>query len=133
MKPKFGALSRQYVAALRKHLRQGRQARLQPALALGRQAVGLGLETLELEGMQKQADDEVAAAVRVAAAAPWPARSAAYTDIQDTGSQQALAPSGQGFDGPRVERQGPPWPEGEGDPMFATCEPTFLREKEAAT
>jgi len=48
MKRKLIALSRRYVAALRKHLKQGPQASLQPALALGRQAAALGLETLDM-------------------------------------------------------------------------------------
>ena len=54
------------------------------------------------------------------------------TDVQNTGSQQALAPSGQRLDGSGVERQGSSRPEGEGDPMFATGEATLLREEEAA-
>jgi len=41
-------LSARYLAALRKHLKPGVRASLQPALKLGRQAVALGLETLEL-------------------------------------------------------------------------------------
>jgi hypothetical protein len=45
MKKKLIQLSERYVTALRKHLRQGPQADLQPALELGREAVTLGLET----------------------------------------------------------------------------------------
>jgi signal transduction histidine kinase len=41
-------LSARYLAALRKHLKPGVRANLLPALKLGRQAVALGLETLEL-------------------------------------------------------------------------------------
>ena len=37
------------------HLKQGPQASLQPALELGRQAVALGLETLELARIHEQA------------------------------------------------------------------------------
>ncbi len=48
MKRKVTELSRRYVTALRKHLKQGPQAGLQPALALGRQAAALDLETLDV-------------------------------------------------------------------------------------
>jgi signal transduction histidine kinase len=48
MKRKLIRLSRGYAAALRKHLEQGRQAGLQSARKLGRQAVASGLETLDL-------------------------------------------------------------------------------------
>jgi signal transduction histidine kinase len=48
MKRKVTALSHRYVSALRKHLKQGPQASLQPARGLGHQAVSLGLETLDL-------------------------------------------------------------------------------------
>jgi signal transduction histidine kinase len=48
MKPKFNRLSQCYVTALQKHLKAGPRASLQPALGLGRRAVVLGLETLEL-------------------------------------------------------------------------------------
>jgi signal transduction histidine kinase len=47
--------SQRYVAALGKHLKQGPQAGLQPALGLGRQAVALGLETLDLARIHEQA------------------------------------------------------------------------------
>jgi hypothetical protein len=50
MKRKLIVLSRQYVAALRKHLKQGPRA-IPPcgtALALGRQAAALNLETLDV-------------------------------------------------------------------------------------
>ncbi len=55
MKRKLIALSRQYVTALRKHLRRGQRADLQPALGLGRRAVGLGIETLELARIHEDA------------------------------------------------------------------------------
>jgi len=48
MKRKLSRLSRRYTLALRKHLEQGPQASLQPARGLGRQAVSLGLETLDV-------------------------------------------------------------------------------------
>jgi signal transduction histidine kinase len=48
MKQRLTTFSKRYVAALRTHLRLGNGADLQPALALGRQAVSLGLETLGL-------------------------------------------------------------------------------------
>src|SRR3989454_5986778 len=48
MKRKLNALSQRYVMALRKHLKQGPTASLQPARRLGRQAVSLGLETLDV-------------------------------------------------------------------------------------
>jgi signal transduction histidine kinase len=43
------------VTALRKHLHEGPRSGLQSALRLGRQAVGLGLETLELARIHEQA------------------------------------------------------------------------------
>ena len=48
-------MSQRYVTALRKHLKRGPSATLQPALGLGRQAVALGLETLELARIHEQA------------------------------------------------------------------------------
>jgi hypothetical protein len=54
MKSKLLGLSQRYVAALRKHLQQGPQASLKPALRLGREAVTLGLETLELARIHEQ-------------------------------------------------------------------------------
>jgi signal transduction histidine kinase len=48
MKRKLSSLSQRYVTALKKHLKQGPHVSLQPALRLGRQALALGLETLEL-------------------------------------------------------------------------------------
>jgi signal transduction histidine kinase len=55
MKQKLVAFSQSYVTALRKQLKQGPQASLQPALGLGRAAVGLGLGTLELARIHEQA------------------------------------------------------------------------------
>ena len=48
MKRKLVQLSQRYASALRKHLKQGPQASLRPARGLGRQAVSLGLETLDV-------------------------------------------------------------------------------------
>jgi signal transduction histidine kinase len=48
MKRKWIELSGRYVTALRKHLKEGPRASLRPALGLGRRAVALGLETLDL-------------------------------------------------------------------------------------
>jgi len=55
MKRKLIQLSQQYAASLGKHLKQGSQASLLPALGLGRRAVVLGLETLELARIHEQA------------------------------------------------------------------------------
>jgi len=48
MKQKLTRLSRHYASALRKHLKEGPKASLQPAQGLGQQAVSLGLETLDV-------------------------------------------------------------------------------------
>jgi signal transduction histidine kinase len=48
VKRKLIRLSKGYRALLRKHLKQGARASLQPARGLGRQAVAIGLETLDL-------------------------------------------------------------------------------------
>ncbi|MEJ0091622.1 MAG: phosphatase RsbU N-terminal domain-containing protein [Limisphaerales bacterium] len=55
MKQKVIKFSQRYVTALRAHLKQGPQASLQPALELGRQAVALRLETLDLARIHEQA------------------------------------------------------------------------------
>jgi two-component system, NarL family, sensor histidine kinase DegS len=55
MKQKLIRLSQRYVTALRKYLKQGPRASLQPALGLGRRAVVLGLETLELARIHERA------------------------------------------------------------------------------
>lgn len=41
-------MTKEYTAALRKHLKQGPRASLQPARVLGREAVSLGFETLDV-------------------------------------------------------------------------------------
>jgi len=43
-----------------------------------------------LDEIQRQTDAEVADALRAAAAAPWPDKGGAYTDIQDTGAGRWL-------------------------------------------
>jgi signal transduction histidine kinase len=48
MKGKLNKLSRRYASALRKHLKQKSPTDLGPARGLGRQAVSLGLETLDV-------------------------------------------------------------------------------------
>jgi signal transduction histidine kinase len=48
MKQKLIGLSRRYTLALRRHLKQGPRANLDQARGLGRQAVTLGLETLDV-------------------------------------------------------------------------------------
>jgi signal transduction histidine kinase len=55
MKQKKIRLSQRYVRALRKYLEPGPRGNLQPALRLGRQAVNLGLETLELARIHERA------------------------------------------------------------------------------
>ena len=55
MKQKTVRLSRRYGAALQAYLKAGPRASLVPALGLGRQAVAIGLETLELARMHEQA------------------------------------------------------------------------------
>src|ERR1043166_4276833 len=55
MKQKLIRLSQRYVTALRQYLKHGPRANLLPALRLGRQAVVLGLETLELARIHERA------------------------------------------------------------------------------
>jgi signal transduction histidine kinase len=55
MKQELIGLPQRYLVALRKYLKQGPRASLQPALELGRQAVALGLETLELARIHERA------------------------------------------------------------------------------
>jgi signal transduction histidine kinase len=52
---KLNGLSQRYVAALRQHLKQGPRAGFQPAQVLGRHAMALGLETLDLARFHEQA------------------------------------------------------------------------------
>jgi signal transduction histidine kinase len=55
MKQTLVQLSHQYASTLGKQLKQGPRASLLPALELGRQAVVLGLETLDLARIHEQA------------------------------------------------------------------------------
>src|SRR5208282_6239688 len=55
MKQKLNGLSDRYLAALQTHLKQGPRGSLEAALGLGRMAVALGLETLELARMHERA------------------------------------------------------------------------------
>ena len=55
MKRKFTRLSRHYAAALRKHVEQKPRGSLQAARRLGCEAVGLGLETLDVARMHARA------------------------------------------------------------------------------
>ena len=52
---KLNGLSQRYVAALRQHLKQGPQASSERAQGLGRRAMALGLETLDLARIHEQA------------------------------------------------------------------------------
>ncbi len=55
MKRKLSAFPGRYLAALKTHLKQGPHASLEPARRLGRQAVTLGLETLDVAKTHEQA------------------------------------------------------------------------------
>ena len=55
MKRKRKKLSRQYLAALRKHLAKGPRANSNPAERLGRQALSAGLGTLDLARIHEDA------------------------------------------------------------------------------
>lgn len=55
MKQKIMRLSQRYAMALQKHLKSKQRPTWQPALTLGRQAVALGLETLELARIHERA------------------------------------------------------------------------------
>ena len=47
-----------------------------------------GADPRQLDAIERAATEEVAVALRVAAAAPWPAAAAAFTDVQTTGAGQ---------------------------------------------
>lgn len=55
MDPKIGQLSGRYRTTLGRHLRPGARAGSKPATGLGRRALALGLETLDLARMHEQA------------------------------------------------------------------------------
>jgi pyruvate dehydrogenase E1 component alpha subunit len=48
--------------------------------------LSFGTRQADLDQIQKQTEEEVEGALRAASAAPWPDKSGAYTDIQDTGA-----------------------------------------------
>jgi pyruvate dehydrogenase E1 component alpha subunit len=60
-----------------------------PLAVFAQQASGLGKE--ELGRIQEQVEEEVSLALKAAAAAPWPDKAGAYTDIQDTGAGRWFA------------------------------------------
>ena len=55
MKRKLSALPGRYLAALRKHLKQSPQTSVEAARGLGRQAMALGLETLDVARIHERA------------------------------------------------------------------------------
>ena len=55
MKEKLTRMAGRYLAALRKHLKEGPRASLLPADGLGRQAMAIGLETLDMVKIHEQA------------------------------------------------------------------------------
>lgn len=55
MQTRLTGLSRRYQAALQEHLEQGPRASPQSADALGRRALTIGLETLDLATIHEQA------------------------------------------------------------------------------
>ena len=61
-----------------------------PIAVFVRKLLSLGIGQEELDRIQEQSEEEVAGAMRAASAAPWPDKSGAYTDIQDTGSGRWL-------------------------------------------
>jgi len=61
-----------------------------PIAGLFQKLLSFGMKQAELERIQMQTEEEVAGALRTAAAAPWPDKSGAYADIQDTGSGRWL-------------------------------------------
>lgn len=61
-----------------------------PLLIARHQMLAAGLQEAAIEAILAEARQEVEAAITSAAAAPWPALDAAYTQIQDTGAGQWL-------------------------------------------
>jgi len=61
-----------------------------PIAAFVQKLLALGIRQTQLDQIQRQTGEEVAEALRVAAAAPWPDKGGAYTDIQDTGGDRWL-------------------------------------------
>ena len=60
--------------------------RSDPLLVARRRLAEAGVAAEVIDAVDAEAQAEIAAAVRVADAAPWPAAGAAYEDIQDTGA-----------------------------------------------
>ncbi len=54
MKPKDNRLAKQYASAMRRYLAPGKSKDLRPALRLGRAAVAIGLETLDLARIHEE-------------------------------------------------------------------------------
>ena len=86
MKRNLGALAGRYAAALRTHLKRAPRASVEPARALGRQAVALGLETLDVARIHQRA---VAAITASGGKQPLPERTdffftEAITPIEET-------------------------------------------------
>ena len=77
MTAKLSALSRNYKLALEAHLERGAHSTLTPASRLGRQAVALGLETLDLAGIHERAMVSVPGA-RLAGSADGQARAQVF-------------------------------------------------------
>jgi len=75
-------------AAYRSHDEVARALEQDPLELAAIRIAALGGERAALAAIDAQAQAEVAAAVAAADAAPWPAQSAAYTDIQDTGAER---------------------------------------------
>jgi len=61
-----------------------------PISGVVQKLLAAGTRQAELDRIRTETDDEVAGALRAASAAPWPDKSGAYTDIQDTGSGRWL-------------------------------------------
>jgi signal transduction histidine kinase len=59
MKRKLSILSRRYASGLQEYLKAGPRADLKPAYALGREAVAMGLETLDMARIHEGALDRV--------------------------------------------------------------------------
>ena len=57
-----------------------------PIAVFVQKLLSFGTRQADLDQIQKQTEEEVGGALRAASAAPWPDKSGAYTDIQDTGA-----------------------------------------------
>jgi len=90
MESKSSRLPGRYLAALRKHLQQGPQASLQPARALGQEAVRLGLETLDMARIHEGAFAALKGAVP---GSPEPKRAMAFFAEAITPIESTHAPA----------------------------------------